>query len=881
MFLLMASCGIALLVQTQHQMGTMLKSPLAGAARLQQQFYQFQDAFERYLAGPGEAALQSSIEAYDRFDGSYHSLIVDWREQGIGRKPIYKSLERQFNAIERVEEKLETFAPAGLSAEAEKELEEELNRIDVALAEIEQVAARRAAVSSPPALVFGQQAEIYVYAAMAVFGLLGTGAIGTLLFIRRGMNDVESQARSRQMLATRYQHAIEIAADGIAVLGPDMMIDWANTEFCRLLGLRVITPGETSFIQCFQSAESDPGRIEREAGQYLEKYGRWQYVLHLETSAYAELVLDISLASCAGGEIICVARDMTRQEKAERMLEQRLAAIEAAGDGIGIVDAQGHLTYMNEALRRLHGIHPQDKPLYIGRDWTELYTDKGRHYIRQEVLPQLMRERSWRGESPILRKDGEVIQAELALTMLEDGGMIGTARDTTLRRRAEEEKRVLQQQIFQAQKMEAVGRLAGGIAHDFNNILAAMLGYAEFLNQDLPEESPHREFAGNITQAGLQARRLVDQILAFSRKELESPETVDLTQVLNETLGMLKSSLPTTIIIDAHVGLSQAYMEGNPSQISQMLMNIFVNAKDAIGSRHGRLDIRLEELSHGQDWLSDMTGEDPAGDQPPIRLESPDTSRTRLLFGRIHMNAAYARIHIRDTGCGMNRVVVEHMLEPFFTTKPVEKGTGLGMATVHGVLTAHKGAMIIDTTEGEGTSFELFLPLTLSPAKVSADMQAQLGPVTGSGHIVVAEDQDYVRHMVEHMLGRLGYSVAAFAGAQDALSYITSYEDDVDLVLSDQTMPGMTGLELAQKIDSGFPDIPVVLISGYNRDRLVEAIAGCPAIRAVLRKPVDSTTLSRTLHTILTDPKGPGQVTGTGVDVPLEDELPEIDDIGS
>ncbi len=556
------------------------------------------------------------------------------------------------------------------------------------------------------------------------------------------------------------------------------------------------------------------------------------------------------------------------QEKKEALaiMSSRLAAMEASRDGIAIVSKDGNLSYMNNALMRIHKIPEDEAYNYIGHPWEKLYTQKGIEEILegrkkvQENAKKTLREKGyWLGESPIDVKDGEIVNVELSLTSLPDGGFIGTVRDISDRKKIEDERKNLENQFYQAQKMEAIGRLAGGIAHDFNNILAAMNGYAEFLIDDLEEKSPQHQFAVNILQAGRQARDLVDQMLAFSRRKESSKDTLDLTAPIHETLSMLKATLPKTIEVQSNIKVSSAPIKGNSNQIAQVIMNLCVNARDAIESDHGELKVGLEIASSSQFNDPDFLIGDIGGykETPPIKFDEPSPGRTRLFLGQMIKDTDYVRLSVEDTGCGMSKIIMERIFEPFFTTKPVDKGTGLGLSTVHGVVAGHKAAMIVDSMLGKGTRFELLFPLAESAARVQSGDEAEADFVGDgkSGRILVVEDQNEVRDMLLTMLERLGYEAAACHTGLEALDVLRENPGAFDLVLTDHNMPKMTGLELAQQVSYDFPDLPFILLSGYSEQRMQELMAENPVIKAVLRKPIAKNQLAQKIQSVISTKK--------------------------
>lgn len=533
-----------------------------------------------------------------------------------------------------------------------------------------------------------------------------------------------------------------------------------------------------------------------------------------------------------------------------KLLQDRFVAMESSFDGIGIVDKNGNLTYMNKALIKLHGIAPEDKHKFLGQSWASLYGEEGREEISKDVMPVLLEKGYWRGEKHVKRIGGDVVYAELSLTALVDGGFIGTARDISDREKIQKEKEELQSQFYQAQKMEAIGRLAGGIAHDFNNILAAMNGYAEFLVDDLEQETPQHRFAQNILQAGQQARGLVDQILAFSRIKESKTSSMDVLTSVNETLAMIDASFSKTIEIKTNIALEHAPIEGNETQISQVIMNLCVNAKDSMDERHGVLTIELDRVSSTEYLAHGIVIDKDDDELVPVRISDLEESRTRLTLNAIQSDKPYIRLKVSDTGSGMSRLIMEHVFEPFFTTKPVEKGTGLGLSTVHGVVIDHNAAMIIDSTLDKGTTFEILFPEAERAQEKEVEVEAASVSLQGY-NVLLVEDQGEVRDMMVAMLERMGVQVNFAKNGMEALELIQESLEDFDVVITDQNMPKLTGLELVQQAHEGFPDLPFVLLSGYSEEKLQTLMHEHPAIKAVLRKPVSQKKLKASLVGIL------------------------------
>jgi len=546
------------------------------------------------------------------------------------------------------------------------------------------------------------------------------------------------------------------------------------------------------------------------------------------------------------------------EEKKETLslLQSRLAAMEAAHDGIIIVNKEGALSYMNKAFQSLCGISSEGGASYIDQDWKKIYGASDIYELEEYILPDVEAQGYWRDDFTITRRDGKTLFTEMSFTKLPDGGMIGTMQDVSERQRAENDKKELEEQFYQAQKMEAIGRLAGGIAHDFNNILAAMMGYAEFLEDDLEKGSSHRRFAGNILKAGHQARELVDQILAFSRRSNTAKEAMDLVDSVQETVGMLRASLPKTIEVKTVLNLPMASIWANPTQVKQLIMNLCVNARDAMDDDKGVLSISIDQFKP-EDFKKPEAIQDDLPDPqavPVVRLDDGAPGQTQLVLGHLSRAHDYIVLRVSDTGHGMSRTIMERVFEPFFTTKPVEKGTGLGLATVHGVVIGHMGAMVIDSTLGKGTTFSLYFPM-------GGDVTEQLNKPDineeqvqgGQDHacVLLVEDQDDVRDMTLVMLERMGYEAAACDTGMEALEVLREDPGVFDLVITDQNMPKMTGMELIHQVYADFPDLPFVLLSGYSEEKIKALIAEHPAVKDVLRKPVTKVQLKKSIEMVL------------------------------
>jgi len=381
--------------------------------------------------------------------------------------------------------------------------------------------------------------------------------------------------------------------------------------------------------------------------------------------------------------------------------------------------------------------------------------------------------------------------------------------DITERSKAEQEREGLREQLIRASKMEAVGTLAGGIAHDFNNILAGILGHVQLIDSDLPADHPSRRHLRQVIAASERAATLVRQILSFSRQTPGERRPVSVGKVAREALSLLRAALPSTISIKCEVEASIDVVDADPTQLHQVFMNLGANAGHAIGSNDGNLTIKISNMA-STGFRPGFTTPLPAGD--------------------------FVCIEVSDTGCGMNREVMERIFDPFFSTKPVNEGTGLGLAVVHGIVTDHGGAIQVESEPGEGSVFRIMLPAAEIQQPLSVSRHAQ--PLRGSEHILLVDDEELVLSALSQGLERLGYSVQVALSGTVAWEYFKQSPGSIDLVITDQTMPQLSGLELSAAIHAVRPELPIIIVTGYS-PQLNGRTAESLGVAGVLGKPID------------------------------------------
>jgi len=376
------------------------------------------------------------------------------------------------------------------------------------------------------------------------------------------------------------------------------------------------------------------------------------------------------------------------------------------------------------------------------------------------------------------------------------------------RQRAEAARQHLEVQLHQVQKMEALGTLAGGIAHDFNNILAVILGYAELSLYDLAPGSNEWHNLQQILIASGRAKHLVQQILAFSRQSEQQRQPVYLQLILAETLTLLRASLPSTIELRQSLATHTGMVLADPVQLQQVVMNLCTNAEYAMRPKGGQLDICLDSVDIDATMAATL---------PDLRPGS------------------HIRLTGRETGHGMTPEVLERIFEPFFTTKGPGEGTGMGLAVVHGIISSYTGAITVASTPGQGTTFAIYFPRLPDIIEVT-DCSEEILP-KGEGHILFVDDETALTNLAQVMLTHLGYDTEVYTSSRAALAAFQAAPQRFDLVITDQTMPRMTGEALTLALRHIRPDIPIILCTGFSHIMTIEK-AGILGVDAFLMKPL-------------------------------------------
>jgi signal transduction histidine kinase/CheY-like chemotaxis protein len=425
-------------------------------------------------------------------------------------------------------------------------------------------------------------------------------------------------------------------------------------------------------------------------------------------------------------------------------------------------------------------------------------------------------------EKEYFRKDGSrvpVLVGGAAFEGRSDQG-VTFALDLTERKQAEA-------QLQQAGKMEAIGRLAGGIAHDFNNILGVAINFARFLEEDLPRGSPQHTFARRIHSACVKGKDLVAQILAFARAQPPDRRALDLRDVLRDARELLAGMLPATTRVGLSLGEEPLVVSGNESQLNQLVVNLCINAQDALRGQPGDISISATPFVPGE----------------------ADRERA-LLVGRLESGRHYVRINVADTGEGIPPAALRRIFEPFFTTKERGRGTGLGLAVVHGIVAAHDGACAVASTPGRGTRFSVYLPLLEEAARADRPTAAAGSEWRGCERVLVVDDEVDITDTLSVGLERLGYEVAAVNDPREALQAVRDDPAGWSVVVTDYLMPEMDGLALAEALRTLRPELPVILYTGVD-DQAIAAAARQQVFAAVVRKPAEAAEVAKVMREVL------------------------------
>jgi PAS domain S-box-containing protein len=667
----------------------------------------------------------------------------------------------------------------------------------------------------------------------------------------RLQEEVEERLRAEEAVRAseeKYRLVAENVSDNIWIIGlADMSYSFISPSVKQLLGYsvheamgleleEVMTPESwdraLGVIAEELKRDGQPG-VDPDRSRYMEVEGvrKGGQVIWVEASVRFLRGEDGQPVSMLG-----ISRDISQRKAAEETLRQSERnyrdLFDSISDLIFTQDLEGRFVTVSQAITSIFGYDPGEM---VGRKASEFMLPKHHQAYQGDYLDKVQREGSTQGLSIYIDKHGEEHYIEYSSTLVRptegEPYISGSGRDVTERIKTQGKVKELQEQLLQSQKMEAVGTLAGGIAHDFNNILAAILGYGELVMDDLDTNHPARDNLLQVLKAGDRAKHLVLQILSFSRQNDEGQIPVEMAPLVNEALELARASLPATIEIEAQVGAQGESVLADPTRMHQVLMNLVTNAFHAMRETGGLLSISLERV--------ELNGQAAAGHAQ--------------LKPRAHLC-----LSVSDDGHGMDSRVLERIFEPFFTTKDKSEGTGMGLAVVHGIVKSHGGDITVESAPGAGSSFRVYLPIL--------DLEEQPGRRPGPAaslpggreRILLVDDEEAIVDLAKQLLQRLGYRVTTRTSSSQALETFREHPKDFDLVITDYTMPRLTGLDLAREMLAVRPQVPIIICTGYAGQLSAESVTQA-GIRRLVQKPFVLHEVARAIREVLdgSAPQGP------------------------
>ena len=638
-------------------------------------------------------------------------------------------------------------------------------------------------------------------------------------------------------------HALEAVANAVVITDTDGMILWVNPSFTRATGYpseevigqtpRLLKSGahdETFYRQLWSTIRS--GNVW--AGEMINR--------RKDGSTYVEeqTITPVRDTRGAISHFIAIKQDVTVRKQAEAALvesEQRYRLLaDNVTDVISVYDMQWHHAFVSPSVQRLCGYGVAEA---MSQSLEERLTPASFDVGMRVFAEEMAIERSGSGDPGRSRtlelelrcKDGTTVWTETQVSFLRgaDGqprGVIAVSRDIAARKRMEGEKEQMDQQLRQAQKMEAIGRLAGGIAHDFNNLLTVIIGRSQIMARSVTPDDPQRRGLEMIETAAQRATALIRQLLTFSRQQVVQPTRLDLNAVVAAVERLLQRVIGEDIQLATTLGRDLWAIRADPSQIEQILLNLAVNSRDAMPGG-GRLTIETANVDLDEGYARTRLGVQPG---------------------------PYVALSVADTGHGMDTATQARIFEPFFTTKAPGKGAGLGLATVHGIVTQSEGHIWVDSEMGRGTTFRIHFPRAAGGADAAGPGPVFARERRGTERVLLVEDDEQVRGLARQVLEDSGYSVLEAGGPAEALEF-AGRDGGIDLLVTDVVMPEMNGVALARRINQMHPETRVLYVSGYTGDFITERGISGEGIH-LLQKPFSLSALTTKVREVL---DGPGR----------------------
>lgn len=604
-----------------------------------------------------------------------------------------------------------------------------------------------------------------------------------------------------------WEKTVDAIDDIITILDRDMRIIRANRSAHEKFGYRF---GELRGKRCYKAFYGKDAPCE--GCPVLTTIDTHQKSRGLKRVSKTGQTFDISGSPVFDDHgqlsmIAHVARDITSKLKRQQEHARLVAAVDQTTDGILIFDPHGTIQYSNPAFSQLTGYSQQD---VAGSNLSMLKGHEFDEASYQALWAQLSAGKGWKGRFICKKKDNTSVSTETTIFPIFDESGVTTSFVSVKRDISKEE--ALEKQLQQTLKLEAIGTLAGGIAHDFNNILSTMLGYAYMAKGQLEKDASAHNALDHIIKSGDRAAELIKQLLSFSRNEQQAAgvlKPLKLQYIIKEALKLTRSSLPATIKLSQNIDTHCPPIVADAAEMHQVLINIMTNASQAIHNTHGTIHVTL----------------------------SHDRTRNQVQLG------------ISDSGSGMDDEAVKRIFDPFYSTNPRHLSSGLGLSVVHGIVKRHNGTIEVTSVTGKGTTFTLSFPVAPS-LKTNSPAQCSTDDTNGKEHILIVDDEPQLIEVLTYMLTRKGYAITAFTSSIEALKHFRHNAELFDLVITDMTMPDMTGVELAREILALHPQLPIILTTGYSKS-INRRKALRIGIQELMQKPLRKAELEQTIRRVL------------------------------
>ncbi len=637
---------------------------------------------------------------------------------------------------------------------------------------------------------------------------------------KQAEKELERNEKKYRMLVENLHEGIwRIDEHSITTYVNDAMAEMLGYEKSEMIGESLYSfMDETGRLKALEKVKNRKAGIsEQHEFEFISKNGERIYTL-LGTSP----VIDDD-SNFRGA--MAVAMDITQRYKAEQALresEEKLKVISGSAlDAIVMIDSDGLINFWNKSAERIFGYTEKEA---LGKE------------LHKFIVPEKYYEKFKKGfanfnstgrgpainrilEFTAIKKNSEEIPVEVSVSAIklgEEWNAVGVIRDISERKIIERERDLLNDKLMHSQKMEAIGTLAGGIAHDFNNLLNVMMGFTELVTNDVNASEPMRYKLNEVLKAGKRASELVDRILTFSKRSVKSKDVIYIEPILRETVNFIKSSIPSNIEVTTEIKAAYKVV-ADPTGINQILMNLITNAYQALCKVESGGEITIKS--------------------GPLEINDPE------MFGNYSLQPGkYTQIIVADNGRGMDKDILSRIFEPYFTTKTMERGTGLGLSTVLGIIEEYNGAIKVESALNKGSAFIFALP--------AYDSDNQQSLESGRKTILIIDDEKQITAYMDELLKLNNFDVVSFNDSNRALEYFTDNCESIDIVLTDYTMPGMTGKMLSEKILQIKPDAKIILLTGYSKN-LINNKALSLGIKKYLRKPISGDDLVHTINQVI------------------------------